>query len=182
MVPDSSERPARSTGTRSRCRRGPPGRGDGPNALLRLLDDDDTHPDASESFTSLSGIVLVVDDEPEIVALLSRILSKAGFKVLKTTSAREALEVATKHTEPIDLLLTDLLMPGMRGDQLAKEFLKVRPEARVIFVTACRLQDMEDCGLLDGETPILRKPFKAPQLLDTIATVLSAPTMVSPLS
>ncbi len=143
---------------------------------------DDAHrPDSPES-PSLSKTILVVDDEPEIVALLSQILSRAGFKVLEATSAREALELAAKHTEPIDLLLTDVKMPGMRGDELAREFLKVRPEVLVIFVTACSLQEIKDAGLLDGMAPVLRKPFKAPQLRDTIARVLRTPAAVFPLS
>ena len=68
-----------------------------------------------------SNTVLLVEDEPRVAALVASALKKAGYVVLQASDAAQALEIVRTHAGPIDLLLTDVVMPGMNGRQLADE-------------------------------------------------------------
>ena len=108
--------------------------------------------------------ILVVDDDPEVVALAADILRAAGYTVLRTGDPREALDLARTRAEPLHLLLTDVRMPLIGGRQLADEFRSIRPNVKVLFMSAYweSLENYE-VWLAPGE-PFLDKPFTVPEL------------------
>jgi CheY-like chemotaxis protein len=71
--------------------------------------------------------ILLVDDEPDIRSLVRDVLGPQGYRILEAGNADEALRVAQEHGKPIDLLLTDVVMPGMHGHELAAQLLVQRP-------------------------------------------------------
>ncbi len=117
--------------------------------------------------------ILVVDDEPEVLALVADHLQTKGYMLLLTGDPREALRLARTRTEPIHLLLTDVVMPLMNGRQLAEQVRAIRPEARVLFMSAYSTEAVEDYGirLAPGE-PFLVKPFAMDELANKVRAVL----------
>jgi len=78
-------------------------------------------------------VILCVDDEPNALTLRKLVLQKAGYEVITASSGRQALELA--QSRPIDLLLSDQLMPGMTGTQLAKEIKIIAPKTRIVLIS-----------------------------------------------
>ncbi len=117
--------------------------------------------------------ILVVDDEPEVLALVADHLQTKGYMLLLTGDPREALRLARTRTEPIHLLLTDVVMPLMNGRQLAEQVRAIRPEVRVLFMSAYSTESVEDYGVrvAPGE-PFLVKPFTMVDLANNVRAVL----------
>jgi len=122
--------------------------------------------------------ILVVDDDPEVLALAADLLGVAGYTVVSTGDPCEALRLARTRSEPIHLLLTDVLMPFISGSKLAEEFRSIRPDVKVLFMSGY-WESLEDyrIRLAPGE-PFLDKPFTITKLEATIreALVYRAPT------
>ena len=122
--------------------------------------------------------ILVVDDDPEVLALAADLLRVAGYTVVSTGDPCEALRFARTRSEPIHLLLTDVLMPFMSGSKLAEELRSIRPDVKVLFMSGY-WETLEDyrIRLAPGE-PFLDKPFTITRLEATIREALAyrAPT------
>jgi PAS domain S-box-containing protein len=118
--------------------------------------------------------VLLVDDEKALLDVTARFIAKAGYRVLTAGSGAEALEVAERHTGPIHCLVTDVVMPGMDGRQLAHRFQTERPDTKIIFISgyAEALIDSEGRSLEPGRT-ILAKPFSSAQLTGALKAALA---------
>jgi len=122
--------------------------------------------------------ILVVDDDWKLLALVGDILGVAGYTVVSTGDPCEALRLARTRSEPIHLLLTDVLMPSMSGSQLAEELRSIRPGVKVLFMSGFwEALDDYRIRLAPGE-PFLEKPFTIAKLEETIqeALVYRAPT------
>ena len=121
-----------------------------------------------------SETILIVDDEPEVLTLAADILGGMGYTVLSTEDPRAALRLARTSAEPIDLLLTDVVMPLMNGRQLADEFRGIRPEVKVLFMSAYSTESVEDyrIRLAPGE-PFLAKPFTMTELESKVRAALA---------
>ena len=104
--------------------------------------------------------ILVVDDEEAVLAMVRDVLTLAGHEVLEAGGGAEALEIEQAHAGPIDLLLTDIVMPGLSGPDLARKFAARRPRAKLLFMSAFSLVDMAHHTIsIDQGVPILTKPF-----------------------
>src|SRR5439155_1911701 len=79
--------------------------------------------------------VLLVEDAPQVRSVTRRVLERAGYVVLEASEGAVALQMAGRHVGPIHLLLTDLVMPGLGGRQIADELLRSRPETKVLFMS-----------------------------------------------
>lgn len=115
--------------------------------------------------------ILLVEDDATVRGLVSRVLQKAGFTVMSSGSGADALRISEEHHGKIDLVLTDYLMPGMRGDELGRRLAEQRPGVRVLYMSGCVSPD----GL--GENPaemgtVLQKPFSPPELVQRIRVEL----------
>jgi CheY-like chemotaxis protein len=126
----------------------------------------------SQSPAGSNETILVVDDSELVLALASRILSRAGYHVLTAPSGQSALSVAESHAGPIDVLLTDVLMPGMTGPQLARHLSSVRSGLRVLFMTGYQ-RDAPDGELaVPPGSNLIEKPFKPDLLLRALRSTL----------
>jgi CheY-like chemotaxis protein len=115
--------------------------------------------------------VLVVEDEPSLRAVTARILERAGYRVLTAASGPDALELEQQTPQPIDLVLTDVVMPEILGPQLAAILKERRPDVGVIFTSGFARSALErDEHKL--EAPVLQKPLSASELLAQVARVL----------
>jgi len=118
--------------------------------------------------------ILIVDDEPEVLALTTSILQHEGYTIVTTGDPREALRIARGRPEPLDLLLTDVVMPGMNGRELAGRLRVFRPGIKVLFMSAYSAETVENFGirLAPGE-PFVVKPFGVADLANKVRAVLS---------
>lgn len=120
--------------------------------------------------------ILVVDDEPTLLALVRTMLWRAGFTVLEASSGEEALRVAAGHASPIQLLLTDILMPETNGYQLAAALRAKRPEVKILYMSGFTDQVLlESTGRKAGEAQLIRKPFTQYKLITKISEILESP-------
>ncbi|HEX8632274.1 MAG TPA: response regulator, partial [Catenuloplanes sp.] len=115
------------------------------------------------------------EDEDGIRETLTRTLSAAGYTVLAAASGAEALDLADRHVGAIQLLLSDVMMPGMLGDELAAGLLRRRPDTTVLFMSGHVGDLIDRYGLLDPALTVLSKPFTKAQVLLAIRAALGAP-------
>ncbi len=108
--------------------------------------------------------VLVAEDEAEIRSPLRRLLAAQGFRVLDAADGPAALDIAARHEGTIHLLLTDILMPGMNGGELARRLLLARPAVRVIFMSGYSPEAVTTNGILTPGAKFLQKPFSLEEL------------------
>ncbi len=128
-------------------------------------------PAATATATAAADLtILLVEDELALRNATRRILARAGYTVLAAESAAAALEAADAHAGRIDLLLTDIVMPGMRGDQLAEELCRMRPSLPVLFMSGFAGPGMGSAMELAG-AELIAKPFTGERLLERIATL-----------
>jgi CheY-like chemotaxis protein len=116
--------------------------------------------------------VLVVEDEPALRRLVTRILRGAGYSVLEAEDGKAAVSIAGRHTEPIHLLLSDLVMPGLTGQETARQITDRRPEIRVLFMSGYSDDASLQRRSLSDEIELLEKPFSAQALLHEIERIL----------
>jgi PAS domain S-box-containing protein len=117
-----------------------------------------------------SGRILLVEDEPGLRDIAQRVLARAGFEVTAAAGPDEAILAAESMPEPPDLLLTDVVMPGMRGPELAVRLCSSRPGLRVLLVSGYAEEIVE--GGRDASMPFLAKPFSAESLLNAVDAAL----------
>jgi CheY-like chemotaxis protein len=119
-----------------------------------------------------SETVLVVEDEGGVRSLVCEALISHGYKVLEATGAAQALKLSKQHTEPIHLLLTDVVMPGTNGKQLALRLSSLHPETKVLYMSGHTDDAIVRHGILEGGLPFLQKPFAPNALLVKVREVL----------
>jgi len=129
---------------------------------------------ASGSLTGTETILLVEDDDA-VREVARRILAGAGYQVLTAATPAAALGLLARRSEPVHLLLTDVVMPGMSGPQLAREVLARVPGIRVLYQSGYRDAAIAGDGALEGGTAFLAKPFNANSLRQMVRTVLDGP-------
>jgi CheY-like chemotaxis protein len=118
-----------------------------------------------------SETILLVEDEEMVRKVTSEILSAAGYRVVAAKSPDDALALA-RTTDPIHLLLTDVVMPGMNGRQLAEKLLAAKPGTRVLFMSGYTDDVVLRHGVLDSEMAFLSKPITPAALLRKVTQVL----------
>jgi len=119
-----------------------------------------------------SETILVVDDRAEIRDLIADILESHGFHVLTAADGQEALKQDCEYAGRIDLLLTDVVMPGMTGRQIAERFLDRHPGIKVLYTSGYSGDAIASRELLDPEMTYLPKPFTPDLLLRKMRQVL----------
>ena len=108
--------------------------------------------------------VLLVEDEPAVMRLTRRMLEKLGYTVLAAESGGEALRLSAAHAEPIHLLISDVIMPGMRGRDLADQLRAARPTLQVLFMSGYTADVLAPQGVLAADIAFLQKPFTFDEL------------------
>ena len=121
--------------------------------------------------------VLVVDDEEMVRIIMVQVLQDNGYTVLEASDGLEALRIAKEHTGRIDLLLTDVKMPGMNGLELTARLLSNRPEMTVLYVSGHadstrQIQLQEGQFIIEPGANFLHKPFSPDGLLQKVRHVM----------
>ena len=130
--------------------------------------------DTGHRLRTTARTVLVVDDEPEVLELAAEILRRVGYTVLEATDGANALEVAGRHEGEIHLLVTDMVMPGMSGRDLAARLRALRTSLRVLYISGY-VQDVSARAALASETSaFVAKPFTPEMLTDRVRELLAA--------
>jgi PAS domain S-box-containing protein len=127
---------------------------------------------SEEKIAQPTETILVVEDEDIVRKLAEEILQKCGYTVLSAADGKEALSLCEEHTGSIDLLLTDIIMPGMNGCQLAKRLSHQWPEIRVLYISGYTDDLVVRHGELDPGTEFLQKPFTSKILTTKIRRIL----------
>jgi two-component system cell cycle sensor histidine kinase/response regulator CckA len=118
--------------------------------------------------------ILVVDDDPEVLALAVDILELSRYTVLSTADPRHALRLVRINAEPIHLLLTDVVMPLMNGLQLAAEVQALRPEVKILLMSAYRTKEIDAYRMRLGLRGLfLDKPFTVAALTGAVRYLLN---------
>ncbi len=121
-----------------------------------------------------SETILLVEDEGPVRELTRRCLEQRGYAVLPAASAEEAVDVLAAHRGPLDMLLTDVVMPGASGPDLARRLTRERPDLHVLFVSGYPDDSPGSAGLLEPGSAFLQKPFTADTLARKVRDVLDA--------
>jgi two-component system, cell cycle sensor histidine kinase and response regulator CckA len=125
-----------------------------------------------------SETLLLVEDQDVVRKLVRRLLQADGYTVLEARDGREAMGICASHPGPIELMVTDLNMPQMGGQELAREAVRVRPALKVLFISGF---SADEAGVGDESIPglspeFLQKPFNPVELARKIRAVLDAPS------
>jgi PAS domain S-box-containing protein len=118
--------------------------------------------------------VLIVEDEEAMREVTRRILVRAGYQVIVATGGIDAIEVAQTHDGPLDLLVSDVIMPQMLGKEMAERIKQVRPGIRVLYMSGYAQPILDSQGTLEPGVTLVEKPFSAPQLLAKVRAALDA--------
>jgi PAS domain S-box-containing protein len=122
-----------------------------------------------------SETILVVEDEGQVRQLVQEILQAEGYTVLTAADGDEGLHVCTKYDGRIDLLLTDVVMPGLSGPAMAQCILPIHPTIKVVYMSGYASDAMGDHGILHSGTAFLQKPFTPDTLLGKVREMLDSP-------
>jgi CheY-like chemotaxis protein len=143
-----------------------------PSAAPSLLEES---PDAASQAT-----ILVAEDEASVRALAVAALTRRGYRVLSASSGEEALQIAATFDGTIDLLLSDVVMPGMKGPALADRLRAARPGIRVMLMSGYAADIVTREDLKDA--PLLVKPFSPVMLAKAVRSILDVPLSSAPAS
>jgi two-component system cell cycle sensor histidine kinase/response regulator CckA len=131
---------------------------------------------AGRAYLKGTETILVVEDADHVRSLIERVLTMHGYTVLTASDGDQALAVAQQAGRPVDLLITDVVMPGMSGQQLAESLAKLQAGVRVLFVSGYSPNILEEAGSEKGPQWFLQKPFTPEALLRKIRDVLGPAT------
>jgi signal transduction histidine kinase/ActR/RegA family two-component response regulator len=132
-------------------------------------------PSAQNNTAQVAGgseTILLVEDEPMVRELTRTLLLRAGYHVLAAGGSHEALGIVRNHSGPIDLLFTDVVMPGMPGHELAVKVVELRESVKVLYMSGYTDDALLDRGVLADGVVLLQKPFSGDRALKVTRAVL----------
>jgi PAS domain S-box-containing protein len=118
--------------------------------------------------------ILLVEDEANLRYLARQYLEKQGYKVIEAADGAVAMQIAVAHDKMIHLLLTDVIMPGMNGRELAQRICEIRPNVKVLYMSGYTENVIGHDGMLDAGVRLLQKPFTLRDLKSKVREVLDA--------
>jgi two-component system, cell cycle sensor histidine kinase and response regulator CckA len=116
--------------------------------------------------------ILVIEDEEMVRELVCTVLSEQGYTILCTGNGHEGLRMAREHEGPIDLLVSDVIMPQITGPEIARELLAARPKTKVLYISGYSDADISEDGVLSPSVQLLGKPFAPDALSRRVREVL----------
>jgi CheY-like chemotaxis protein len=137
-------------------------------------------PQAPTSHRPATETILLVEDYDDLREVMAETLQRGGYQVLAASDGPAALEIAEQHSGPIDLLLTDVVLPLMMGTDLADKVSGTRPQLRVLFMSGYAHPLLDARGTLEPDVHLIQKPFMESALLEKLRQVLeAAPTVAT---
>jgi DNA-binding response OmpR family regulator len=129
---------------------------------------------SQESAAEPRPTVLVVDDEEDLRDIIRRMLQRRGFDTLIAGDSQEAIAVLRDHPGDVDILVTDLGLPGVSGGELSRTAKEVRPGMHVIYISGLPRDMAIAAGLIDADALLVKKPFSSESLLEALRSVAAA--------
>jgi len=151
-----------------------PGKGSSFKVYLPIIEEVEEEPQTDEPLIEINGKerILLIDDEQQIIDIERQILERLGYIVTSTTDSQEALEEFAAQPDHFDLVITDMTMPKMTGDQLAQRIMDIKPQIPVILCTGFNETISEEKALAMGIDKFVMKPVVKEELASTIRKVL----------
>ena len=151
-----------------------PGKGSSFKVYLPIIDEVEEETRKDEPLIEINGKerILLIDDEQQIIDIERQILERLGYTVTAKTDSQEALEEFAAQPDHFDLVITDMTMPKMTGDQLAQRMMDIKPQIPVILCTGFNETISEEKALAMGIDKFVMKPIVKDELASTIRTVL----------
>jgi CheY-like chemotaxis protein len=131
----------------------------------------------SQSIPRGTETILLVEDEKGVRELAREYLEMSGYSVIEAEDGHTALELAAMHAGPIQLLMTDVVMPGISGRELAVRVTKIRPGIKVLYMSGYTDQSVVHHGILETDAVLLQKPFTMVTLASKLRELLTAETV-----
>jgi CheY-like chemotaxis protein len=119
-----------------------------------------------------SETILLVEDDNDVRQFAATVLKSRGYKVLEAADAADALQIGRNYEGPIDLLVTDVVMPGMNGPKLSSELMRIRPGLRVLYISGYTENAVAHHGVLKTGVEYLAKPFSPGELAHKVREVI----------
>ena len=117
--------------------------------------------------------IVVIEDEPAVRSLVSRILARAGHRVIEFADGSAAIDGLADPATEVDLLITDLVMPGPNGIETARRIRRDRPSLPIVLMSGFAADALREEGLDEASVELLGKPFSAAELLDRVAGLVA---------
>jgi two-component system cell cycle sensor histidine kinase/response regulator CckA len=133
---------------------------------------------APASLATIGGTetILLVEDEDSVRQLVRETLESRGYRVLESTNGRDALTLAAGHPDPIDLVITDVVMPGLNGHELVQQLQPARPGLKVLYLSGYAQDAFPATAAADSQKTFLQKPFTLQSLTRKVREILGPPT------
>ncbi len=147
-------------------------------ALVAATDEAAPAPTPRIARERMSGTILLCEDDAGLRRLAVQVLSRNGFEVLEAESAEAALAARDAHEEPVDMLVSDVVLPEMSGPELANRLQQIQPNLLVVLMSGTAQPSVID-ELREGSATFLAKPFKPSELVDEVAALLTRRSRVS---
>jgi len=148
-----------------------PGQGSSVKVYLPMVEEDEPAVGRPDSFRG-EETVLVVEDEDGVRELVRQILEDHGHAVLSARHGRDAMQIAERYERPIDLLVTDVVMPEMGGGELAEKLMARRPDLKVLYISGYTNDEVHRRGIQDAAASFLHKPFTADGFMRRVRDLL----------
>jgi len=120
-----------------------------------------------------AATIMLVEDSAPVRAIARRVLERQGYRIREAGDAEHALDMLSGSDEPVDLLITDVVLPGMNGRQLAEALREKRPDLRVLFTSGYTDDALVRREVRDGRQRFLPKPFTPNGLAEAVSQALS---------
>ena len=130
----------------------------------------------TDDFLKGNETVFLVEDDRSVRTLAARVLTQSGYRVVEAASGEEALRLAREFKEPIPLLVTDVVMNGMTGTDLARQFLAAYPGTRVLYLSGYMEADARNSILREVQSSFLGKPFRPRDLVQKVRQTIDGST------
>ena len=151
-----------------------PGQGTTVKLYLPSLDTEET-PAESDRMVRGSGTVLVAEDEEGVRRLIRKILEEQGYSVLDARHGKDAVLMAAAARRPIDLLVTDVVMPEMNGPELVEALAGRYPDLKVLYISGYTNEEVVRRGVTATDPAFVQKPFTAADLMRKVRELLASP-------
>ena len=123
--------------------------------------------------TETRPTVLVVDDEEDLRDIIRRMLDRRGFAALVAGDSKQAIAACREHPGEIDILVTDLGLPGVSGGDLAREATELRPGMQVVYISGLPKDIAVADGLIGEDALLVKKPFSTESLIEALRSVIA---------
>jgi two-component system cell cycle sensor histidine kinase/response regulator CckA len=123
-----------------------------------------------------SETILLVEDEDSVRQLVRETLESRGYRLLEAANGKDALTLAAAHTDPIHLVITDVVMPGLSGHELAQQLLAARPTLKVLYLSGYAQDAFSATAATEAQKTFLQKPFTLQSLTRKVREILGPPT------